>query len=94
MTAAGSGLQVFHDEALLGMSLPEAAPVTEALVHVKVYPNRPDCLGLIGIAREVAAMLGLTLVLPGSACIPRRRPMRPFRWKFSTRRCARATPAR
>jgi phenylalanyl-tRNA synthetase beta chain len=64
LTATGSGLQVFHDEALLGISLPEVAPITEALVHVKVYPNRPDCLGLIGIAREVAAMLGLTLVLP------------------------------
>jgi phenylalanyl-tRNA synthetase beta chain len=78
LTAAGSGLQVFHDEALLGKSLPEAAPVTEALVHAKVYPNRPDCLGLIGIAREVAAMLGLTLVFPearipagaGDAAIP------------------------
>ena len=64
LTAAGAGLQVFHDEALLGISLPEAAPVTEALVHAKVYPNRPDCLGLVGLAREVAAMLGLTLVLP------------------------------
>lgn len=64
LTAAGSGLQIFQDEALLGLSLPEAAPPTEALVHVKVYPNRPDCLGLVGIAREVAAMLGLTLVLP------------------------------
>src|SRR5579863_3716836 len=64
LTAMGSGLQVFHDEALLGMSLPEAAPVTEAVVHVKVYPNRPDCLGLIGVARELAAMLDLTLVLP------------------------------
>ena len=64
LTAAGTGLQVFHDEALLGMSLPEAAPVTEAVVHVKVYPNRPDCLGLIGVARELAAMLDLTLVLP------------------------------
>jgi len=67
LTAAGSGLQVFRDEALLGMSLPEAAPVTEALVHAKVYPNRPDCLGLVGIACEVAAMLGLTLVLPEAA---------------------------
>lgn len=64
LTTAGSGLQVFHDEALLGMGLPEAAPVTEALVHVKVYPNRPDCLGLVGIAREIAAMLGLALALP------------------------------
>ncbi len=64
MTAKGSGLQVFHDEALLGKSLPEVMPVTEALVHMKVYPNRPDCLGLIGIARELAALLDLKLVLP------------------------------
>ncbi len=64
MVSKGTGLAVFKDEAVLGRSLVEAARVDEALVHVKVYPNRPDCLGLVGIAREVAAMLGLTLVLP------------------------------
>ncbi|MDP9113762.1 MAG: phenylalanine--tRNA ligase subunit beta [Acidobacteriota bacterium] len=64
MTASGTGLQVFRDEALLGKSLPEAMEISEALVHMKVYPNRPDCLGLIGIARELAALLGLKLVLP------------------------------
>ena len=69
MVAKGSGLQVFHDEALLGKSLTEVMPVDGALVHLKVYPNRPDCLGLIGIAREVAAILGVKLVLPASAHI-------------------------
>ena len=64
MIARGNGLQVFHDETLLGKSLPEVMPITEALVHMKVYPNRPDCLGLIGIARELAALLDLRLVLP------------------------------
>jgi len=64
MTAAGSGLQVFRDEAMLGKSLPQVMAIGEALVHMKVYPNRPDCLGLIGIARELAALLGLKLVLP------------------------------
>jgi phenylalanyl-tRNA synthetase beta chain len=64
LIAKGSGLQVFHDEALLGKSITEAMKIDEALVHVKVYPNRPDCLGLIGVARELAAMLDLTLVLP------------------------------
>lgn len=64
LIARGSGLQVFHDEALLGKSITEAIKIDEALVHVKVYPNRPDCLGMIGIARELAAMLDLTLVLP------------------------------
>jgi phenylalanyl-tRNA synthetase beta chain len=66
LIAKGSGLQVFHDEALLGKSITEATKIDEALVHVKVYPNRPDCLGLIGIARELAAMLDLKLVLPAA----------------------------
>src|SRR6185295_8908333 len=35
LTASGTGLQVFRDEALLGRSLPEVTEVTEALVHVK-----------------------------------------------------------
>ena len=48
----------------MGKSLPEVMAITEALVHMKVYPNRPDCLGLIGIARELAALLDLKLVLP------------------------------
>ncbi|MEQ1885691.1 MAG: phenylalanine--tRNA ligase subunit beta [Bryobacteraceae bacterium] len=64
LVARGSGLQVFHDEALLGQRLPDVTHIEEALVHVKVYPNRPDCLGLVGIAREIAAMLDLKLVLP------------------------------
>ncbi len=64
MTASGTGLQVFHDEGLLGKGLPEVMEIGEALVHMKVYPNRPDCLGLTGIARELAALLGLKLVLP------------------------------
>jgi len=64
MIATGSGLQVFHDESLLGNSLADILAIDEALVHMKVYPNRPDCLGLVGIARELAALLDLQLVLP------------------------------
>jgi len=64
MVAEGTGLRVFRDEGLLGKRLIEASPIDEALVHIKVNPNRPDCLGLVGIAREVAAILGLQLVLP------------------------------
>ncbi len=64
MVATGTGLQVFHDEAWLGKSLIDVMDVPGALVHLKVYPNRPDCLGMIGIAREIAALLGVSLVLP------------------------------
>lgn len=31
----------------------------DALIDIKVTPNRPDCLSVYGIARDIAAMLGL-----------------------------------
>lgn len=58
LIARGSGLQVFKDEAALGEPITRLNPVDEHLVELNVLPNRPDCLGLIGIAREVAAFLG------------------------------------
>ena len=86
-------MQVFHDEALLGKSLPEVMAIDEALVHMKVYPNRPDCLGLIGIARELAALLGLKLVLP-DAPQPASLSDAVMPVKIQIARRARAIPAR
>lgn len=36
----------------------------DVVLEVNVTPNRPDCLSILGIAREVAAAFGLPLVLP------------------------------
>jgi phenylalanyl-tRNA synthetase beta chain len=47
--------------------LPEDSPVGEpfdALVDVKVTPNRPDALSLIGVARDLAAKTGGKLRMP------------------------------
>lgn len=66
LIAKTSGLQVFKDEAVLGASLPSASPFQESLVEVSVLPNRPDCLGMIGVAREVAAVLGMELKYPSA----------------------------
>ncbi|MFQ5733229.1 MAG: phenylalanine--tRNA ligase subunit beta [Planctomycetaceae bacterium] len=64
LIARGTGLQVFEDESLLGSPLADVSDATEYLVELAILPNRPDCLGMIGIAREVAAVLGLTLKYP------------------------------
>ena len=64
MVARGSGMHHFTDESLLGAPLPAAVAIPEYLLELNVLPNRPDFLGLIGIAREVAALLGLELKYP------------------------------
>ena len=54
------------------MVLPETAPLGEPLsavlgdviLDLAVTPNRPDCLSVIGIAREVAALTGQEVRLP------------------------------
>jgi len=37
---------------------------SESVLDIEVTPNRPDCLSIIGIAREVAALYGSKLKLP------------------------------
>lgn len=49
------------------MILPPDAPVAEpfdALIEIKVTPNRPDCLSVVGVARELAAATQKKLTLP------------------------------
>jgi phenylalanyl-tRNA synthetase beta chain len=64
LLAKGSGLQYTTDESLLGKSVAEAFDVSEFLLELNVLANRPDFLGLVGIAREVAAALRLKLRYP------------------------------
>ncbi|HEY4027311.1 MAG TPA: phenylalanine--tRNA ligase subunit beta [Candidatus Dormibacteraeota bacterium] len=43
-----------------GQPLEEVIP-SDAILEVEVTPNRPDCLGHLGLARELAAALGRSL---------------------------------
>jgi phenylalanyl-tRNA synthetase beta chain len=49
------------------MELPEGGKVGEpfdCIVEIKVTPNRPDCLSVLGVARDVGAMLGKKVFPP------------------------------
>jgi phenylalanyl-tRNA synthetase beta chain len=53
---------------LLDPAAPEGRPLSEvlgdAILDLEITTNRPDCLSVLGIAREVAAITGKTLRLP------------------------------
>ncbi|MBI4898567.1 MAG: phenylalanine--tRNA ligase subunit beta [Actinobacteria bacterium] len=57
-------MQLETDPALSGRELAAGAPLIEALVpgedvlELEITPNRPDCLGVYGVAREVHAITG------------------------------------
>jgi phenylalanyl-tRNA synthetase beta chain len=71
LLARSTGMQHFSDDKMLGLPLTEVAEVREHLLELNVLPNRPDFLGLIGIAREVAALLRLKLKLPPTLVPPK-----------------------
>jgi len=65
-----AGLLALPDDALPGQDLREMLGLDDALITIKLTPNRPDCLSLTGIAREVAAITGAPLMLPGIVAAP------------------------
>ncbi len=59
---------VAHRLTMAGLEIEGMETVGEDVVmEVNVTPNRPDCLNVFGLAREVAALYGLPIKLPASA---------------------------
>lgn len=59
-----SGILVLPRDLELGHDVVDALHLDDAIVEVEVTPNRGDCMGMIGIAREVAALVGGELQIP------------------------------
>jgi len=51
------GIIILPDEYQVGQSLASALGLDDAILVIDVTPNRPDCLSILGVAREVAAIL-------------------------------------
>jgi phenylalanyl-tRNA synthetase beta subunit len=82
------------DEIAPGWSPRSHADGKQYLVELSVLSNRPDCLGMIGIAREIAAFLKLKLRYPlGSPSTGERSGAAPVGLKFASRICVPATCA-
>ena len=59
-----SGLLVLDASLKPGTPLADVMGPPETVFELEITPNRPDCLSIIGIAREVAAIYGKPLKMP------------------------------
>ena len=59
-----SGLMVLDTDTAPGTPFADLMPPPEHVFELEITPNRPDCLSIIGIAREVAAIYGSELNMP------------------------------
>src|SRR3989442_4742375 len=62
LTGDADGILILPPDAPLGMALTEL--YGDVVLDVDVKPNRGDLLSLVGLAREVAAITGATLLFP------------------------------
>ena len=58
ITAEATGLLELENDAVIGQSIREYLDLDDHLFTLKLTPNRSDCLSIIGIARDVAAITG------------------------------------
>ena len=58
------GLLVLPESAPIGRSIRETLDLDDTLFTLKLTPNRADCLSILGVAREVAALTGVELCAP------------------------------
>lgn len=64
------GIMVLDDALAAGTPLADVLPISDTVLELEITPNRPDCLGVYGVAREAHAATGAPLAPPPWATDP------------------------
>ncbi|MFR3272835.1 MAG: hypothetical protein ACLTQI_02665 [Slackia sp.] len=60
------GIWILPEDAAVGTPIAEYLGLTDTVIDLEITPNRPDCLSMVGFAREVGAMYGLDWCEPAA----------------------------
>lgn len=58
------GLMILPEDTVIGKDIKEVLGLNNSVIDFEITSNRPDCLSVVGIARETAATLNTTYVMP------------------------------
>jgi phenylalanyl-tRNA synthetase beta chain len=65
-----SGLMELPDDAPVGQNIRDYLGLNDQKFTIKLTPNKADCLSVLGVAREVAALTGAPLSFPAPRIVP------------------------
>ncbi len=68
------GIAVLPDAYDLGADVAALLGLGDDVLEFEIYPNRPDCMSVLGIAREVALLFGAELRYPDATVVEEGRP--------------------
>ncbi len=74
ISAEHSGILLLDDSYEVGRPLSDYFPVGETVLELDINPNRPDLWGMIGVARELAAILATQFRVPEPSFEPAGEP--------------------
>ena len=58
------GIMILPEDAPVGMLFADYKKMSDTVLDLEITPNRPDCLSMVGMAREVGAMYRANVALP------------------------------
>jgi phenylalanyl-tRNA synthetase beta chain len=64
LSSASEGIMILDKNLPIGKDFAEAVGLDDVVYDLEITPNRPDCMSVIGIAREISAMTENTLFIP------------------------------
>ena len=70
LSSESSGIMVLENDLKPGAEISSCLELEDVMFEVDLTPNRGDCLSVIGVAREVAAITGAKLKIPSFATPP------------------------
>jgi phenylalanyl-tRNA synthetase beta chain len=59
-----TGIIELAPDAELGADVHDILPLEDIVFELEITPNRPDCMSVVGVAREVSALTGAELRMP------------------------------
>ena len=62
------GIWILEGDYQVGTELVDALDLKDSVIDFEITPNRPDCLSMIGMAREASATFGTELRYPDTVC--------------------------
>jgi len=61
MAEESEGIWILDEDTPLGVDMLDHAGLRDVILEIGILPNRGDCLSIYGMAREIAAVLGVSL---------------------------------
>jgi len=64
LSSESEGIMILDDNFRIGESFAESTGLNDFVYEFEITPNRPDCMSIVGIAREISALTGLDFRIP------------------------------